>query len=94
MSSLVNPILCANFEDYDKYDEVSCTLKTWPDLWPEEDYAEKSVREWLKELRMEGARIRKSLQTSVLVQLCEESGWHVFHVTEDGRKLYKIFPDE
>lgn len=43
MSHLVNPILCANFEDYDKYDEVSCTLKTWPDMWPEEIAAEAGV---------------------------------------------------
>ena len=43
MSHLVNSILCANFEDYDKYDEVSCTLKTWPDMWPEEKAAEAGV---------------------------------------------------
>lgn len=43
MSHLVNPILCANFEDYDKYDVVSCTLKTWPDMWPEEIAAEAGV---------------------------------------------------
>lgn len=45
MSHLVNPILCANFEDYDKYDEVSCTLKHWPDMWPEEIAAEAGLRE-------------------------------------------------
>jgi len=43
MSHLVNPILCANFEDYDKFDEVSCTLKTWPDMWAEEIAAEAGV---------------------------------------------------
>ena len=45
MSHLVNPIHCANFEDYDKYDEVSCTLETWPDMWPEEIAAEAGLRE-------------------------------------------------
>lgn len=94
MSNYISAIRLPNYEDYQDYEQTSCTLKHWPDLWPEEDYAEKSVCEWLKELRVEGARIRMSLQTSVLVQLCNESGWHVFHVTEDGRKLYRIFPDE
>lgn len=52
--SHVNPILCANFEDYDKYDEVSCTLRTWPDMWPEEIAAEAGVyreRQRMKEQR-------------------------------------------
>lgn len=40
MSNLIVSALCANYEDYDKYGEVSCTLKHWPDMWPEEKYAE------------------------------------------------------
>lgn len=51
MSHLVNPILCANFEDYDKFDEVSCTLKTWPDMWPEEIAAEAGVYRERQELK-------------------------------------------
>lgn len=43
MSHLVNPIFCANFEDYQHYGQTSCTLKTWPDMWPEEIAAEAGV---------------------------------------------------
>lgn len=53
MSHLVNPILCANFEDYDKYDEVSCTLKTWPDMWPEEIAAEAGLYRERKRMKEE-----------------------------------------
>lgn len=53
MSHLVNPILCANFEDYDKYDEVSCTLKTWPDMWEPEIQAEAGVYEERQRLRQQ-----------------------------------------
>ena len=45
MSYFVNPTFCKNYEDYQHYGQTSCTLKHWPDLWPEEDYAEKAVRE-------------------------------------------------
>ena len=51
MSHLVNSMLCANFEDYDKYDEVSCTLKHWPDMWPEEIAAEAGVWRERMEIR-------------------------------------------
>ena len=43
MSNLINPLLCANFEDYQHYGQTSCTLKTWPDMWPEEIAAEAGV---------------------------------------------------
>ena len=43
MSHLINPILLANYEDNDSYEETSCTLKHWPDLWPEEAAAEAGV---------------------------------------------------
>ena len=32
--------MTANFEDYDRYEETSCNLKHWPDMWPEEMAAE------------------------------------------------------
>lgn len=51
MSNLINPLLCANYEDYDKYDEVSCTLKHWPDMWEPEIKAEAGVYEEQKRLR-------------------------------------------
>ena len=50
MSNYISAIRLPNYEDNGRYGFISCTLKHWPDLWPEEDYAEKSVREWLKEL--------------------------------------------
>ena len=53
MSTLVNHLLCPNFEDYDKYDEVSCTLKTWPDMWEPEIRAEAGVYEELQKLRQQ-----------------------------------------
>jgi len=45
MGNLVVRILTANYEDYDKYDETSCTLKHWPDMWPEEIAAEAALYE-------------------------------------------------
>ena len=44
MSYFINPIFCKNYEDYSLYEETSCTLKTWPDMWPEEEAAERGVR--------------------------------------------------
>lgn len=51
MSNLINHLLCQNFEDYDKYDEVSCTLKTWPDMWEPEIRAEAGVYEERKKFQ-------------------------------------------
>lgn len=53
MSNLVNHLLCPNFEDYDKYDEVSCTLKHWPDMWEPEIQAEAGVYEERQRLRQQ-----------------------------------------
>ena len=43
MSYFIKRILCANYEDYDKYEETSCTLKHWPQMWEPEIEAEKGV---------------------------------------------------
>ena len=101
MSNFISGFRLPNYEDYQDYGQTSCTLKHWPDLWPEEDYAEKAVREWLKELRewpllhpIDRQRDRKQLQAFALMQLCDERGWDVASVTEDGREIYKIYPDE
>ena len=51
MSNMITPLLYANFEDYDKYDEVSCTLKHFPDMWEQEIQAEAGVYEEQKRLR-------------------------------------------
>jgi len=44
MSNLINPILLAHYEDNDSYEETSCTLKHWPEMWPEELAAERGLR--------------------------------------------------
>ena len=101
MSNFISAFRLPNYEDNQHYGQTSCRLKHWPDLWPEEDYAEKAVREWLKELwewpllhPIDRQRDRKQLQAFALVQLCDERGWDVYHVTDEGRELYKIYPDE
>lgn len=43
MSYYVKPELCPNYDDYQDYGQTSCTLKTWPDMWPEEIAAEKGL---------------------------------------------------
>lgn len=43
MSYYVKPTLCQNYEDYQNYGQTSCTLKTCPDMWPEEMAAEAGV---------------------------------------------------
>ena len=40
MSYYVKPTFCPNYEDNQHYGYVSCMLKTWPDMWPEEMAAE------------------------------------------------------
>ena len=44
MSYYVKPTFCPNYEDNQHYGYVSCMLKTWPDMWPEEMAAEAGVR--------------------------------------------------
>jgi hypothetical protein len=36
MSNYISAIRLHNYEDNDHYGQTSCTLKHWPDLWPEE----------------------------------------------------------
>lgn len=43
MSNYIKPTFCKNYEDYSYYEETSCTLKHWPDMWPEEIAAEKAI---------------------------------------------------
>lgn len=54
MSYFVKPEFCPNYEDYQDYGQTSCTLKTWPDMWPEEIAAEKGV--YLERQRMKAQR--------------------------------------
>jgi hypothetical protein len=36
MNNYISAIRLPNYEDNDQYGQTSCTLKHWPDLWPEE----------------------------------------------------------
>lgn len=36
MSNYISAVRLPNYEDNDHYGQTSCTLKYWPDLWPEE----------------------------------------------------------
>ena len=36
MSNYISAVRLPNYEDNDHYGFISCTLKQWPDLWPEE----------------------------------------------------------
>lgn len=40
MSNYISPVLLPNYEDNDHYGFISCTLKHWPAMWPEEIAAE------------------------------------------------------
>lgn len=40
MSNYISPFLLPNYEDNDHYGFISCTLKHWPAMWPEEMAAE------------------------------------------------------
>lgn len=51
MSTYVARLLMPNYEDEDRYEQTSCTLKHWPDMWPEEEAAEAAVRRERKRLR-------------------------------------------
>lgn len=45
MSHLINPILCKNYEDCQSYTPAKHYLKHWPDMWPEEAMADRSLWE-------------------------------------------------
>jgi len=40
MSNYISPFLLPNYEDNDHYGFISCKLKHWPAMWPEEIAAE------------------------------------------------------
>ena len=47
MSHLVVKILCRNYEDYERVETGGNAFAGWPDMWPEERYAEGALyREW------------------------------------------------
>lgn len=63
MSTLVARLLLPHYEDTDKYDETSCNLTHWPDMWDGERQAERGI--WEERKRMNGiiyfmARSRES----------------------------------
>lgn len=43
MSNFISAFRLPNYEDYQDYEQTSCTLKHWPDMWPEEIAAEAGV---------------------------------------------------
>ena len=50
MSNYISPFLMPNYEDNDHYGFISCTLKHWPAMWPEEMAAEGALyRERMKQ---------------------------------------------
>jgi len=51
MSIYVARLLMPHYEDEDRYEQISCTLKHWPDMWPEEIAAEAAVRRERQRLR-------------------------------------------
>ena len=51
MSNYIVKTLIKGYEDYDKYDEVSRTLKTWPDMWEPEIRAEAGLYEERKKFQ-------------------------------------------
>lgn len=47
MSHLAVKILCRNYEDYERVETSGNAFAGWPDMWPEERYAEGALyREW------------------------------------------------
>jgi hypothetical protein len=54
MSNFISAFRLPNYEDYQDYGQTSCTLKTWPDMWPEEIAAEAGV--YRERLRMKEQR--------------------------------------
>jgi len=53
MSNLVNPLLCPNYEDYDKYGCKGNAFVGFPDMWEPEIQAEAGVYEERQRLRQQ-----------------------------------------
>lgn len=73
MSYFVSPFLCPNYEDNEHYGSAKHYLKNWPDMWPEEKYAEGAL--W---------RERQEMLRNIPSWTRDNLNWWRCHMPEDA----------
>ena len=88
MSNLINPILVSGYEDYEPFVVVT-KAGQYPDMWPEEHYADGQL--WEEQKRQRELAIKRGFTRvspeqqkleRVLAGLAEENGWIVMNPVE------------